>query len=641
MIRIKEAVFHDLESFFTFACGFFILLSLVPHCSLFAYVAVTVGGYFSLKSAVQSLRERHLDIDSLMVFSAVGAVSVGHVLDGAGLLFLFSLAHTLEHYASTKTRSAIEGLVQLRPTTALLIVGSDANEVPVEDLKIGDRIRIPGFANIPVDGTVISGSSAVNQSSMTGESVPVSKKVGDPVLAGTQNLEGTLEVEVSATVGNSTLDRIVGLVAEAQKNKASGERISAWFGQRYTYFVILAFAASLLIRLGFREDFRTAFYQSLTVLVGLSPCAIVISSPAATLSALAFAAKRGILIRGGEFIERVGGIKTIALDKTGTLTSGSPTLVELVHLRTMQPAKATGDAIHFCHWYHTEPLPDCCHAALRGAAIAEQNSNHPIARSIVEAATQVGLTLQAPSDPKTIPGLGVSVHENGSRILVGQESLLQQEGIEIPEAMEQEVERLRSKGMTVALTAGDFGIAALGLLDTPRPESQVVVTELRKLGIQRLTVLTGDREGTATSIAQMVGINEVHAGLMPDEKERIIANLDDDAPTMMIGDGINDAPSLTRASLGVAMGGFGSDIALNAADIVLMKDDLHALPLLIRLGRKASGLIRANLFFAGGMVVVLTTWSLLGTLPLPIAVLGHEGSTVLVIFNGLRLLKGP
>lgn len=632
----------NVQSILTGLCGVGLVIALITDIHLIAYASVVLGSYFALKSAWNSLRERSIDVNFLMVFAAIGAVAVGHPEDAAALLFLFSLSSTLESIAMAKTRSAIEGLVKLRPTQAVRIRNGVDERVPVESLEIGDEIRVPPFESIPVDGEVLAGESQVDQSAMTGESIPVPKEPGDPLLAGTQNLEGSLVVTVRARVGDSTLDKIVGLVQDAQENKASGERISQWFGQTYTFFVVGAFVLSLLIRILFlHTDANVALMMSLTLLVALSPCALVISTPASTLSALTWAARHGILVRGGSFIESAGRVDTVVLDKTGTLTEGKPKLHEIclcahTHAHVGAPCMEEEQ----CWRGGPEMSPEAL-MFLRAAAAAEQYSAHPIAEAILGAARHWKVDVPEAVDQRVVAGLGVVANVDGKRVVIGQLRFLRQQ-MSPPEEFIEHIKELQLRGLTVALVAVDEQLAALGFQDSSRPDARQVIDELHALGVRRVEMFTGDTEETARAVAQDVGVDAFSAGMMPDQKTEGIAKLVDQGSTvMMVGDGVNDAPSLARATVGVAMGGLGSDIALNSADVVLMHDRLGRIPEVIKLGRRANGIIMANLVFATGVIVTLTVCSLFFKLPLPIAVVGHEGSTVVVILNGLRLLRGP
>lgn len=632
----------NVQSVLTGLCAIALVVALITDNHLIAYTSVAFGSYFALNSAWQSLRQRSIDVNFLMVFAAIGAVVVGHPEDAAALLFLFSLSSTLESIAMAKTRSAIDGLVRLRPSQAVRVRNGVDERVPVEDLELGDEIRIPPFESIPTDGEVISGETQVDQSTMTGESIPVIKGRGDAVLAGTQNLEGTVVVAVTARVGDSALDKIVGLVHDAQENKASGERISQWFGQKYTFLVVGAFLLSLGIRVLFMNAaFNVALLTSLTLLVALSPCALVISTPASTLSALTWAARNGILLRGGSFIESSGRIDTVVLDKTGTLTAGKPVLHEIClcsHSHVSSGAPCLGE--DKC-WTGGPQISEEALSILRAAAAAEQYSAHPIAEAILRAAREWKLDVPEALDQKVVPGLGVSATVDGKRVAIGQLRFLQQFLTPTNDFISHTKE-LQARGMTVALVNFGDELAALGFQDSARSDSRETVAELRSLGAKDVIMLTGDTAETAAAVAKEVGIDDFKAGLMPEDKTSAIAALVDQGRTvMMVGDGVNDAPSLARATVGVAMGGLGSDIALNSADVVLMHDKISRIPDLIRLGRRTNGIITANLVFATGVIAVLTLTSLFTKLPLPIAVIGHEGSTVIVILNGLRLLGGP
>jgi Cd2+/Zn2+-exporting ATPase len=647
--------FKDFRVILTALCGVTLVFSLFDLHPVFAYISCLCGSYFAIQSAWDSVKRRELDVNMLMVIAAIGAISIdfagapGHpkgsgARDAAALLFLFSLSGTLEAFAMAKTKSAIEGLIKLRPSQALVVLDGVEKRIPVEELRMGDIVRIPPFEPVPVDGEVIEGKSSVDQSVMTGESVPVAKRVKDLLLAGTTNMEGILLMRVQSTVGTSTLDKIVDLVREAQENKASGERISTWFGQRYTFFVVGAFLVSLIVRLWLGAPGGAALYTSLTLLVALSPCALVISTPATTLSALAWAGRRGILVRGGQFIEAAGQADILALDKTGTLTTGKPQLVEIcVCSGAAVPAGAAriGCTEEESCWHGgEETMSDEASRLLRAAAAAEAYSSHPIAETIRKAAEDQGLNIPEALDQSAEPGLGVRAIVEDKEVLVGQKRYLESLGIHLPEDFVEHLDGLQKQGLTVAVMSFGGRLAALGFSDTPREDAPRFLDQARKAGFKKVVMLTGDTLQTAGWVAKELGIDDFRPGLMPDEKTAVIDDLEKQGKVMMIGDGVNDAPSLARATVGVAMGGLGSDIAMNAADVVLMHDRLDRIPELIRLGRRTNGIIKANLAFASGVIIVLTVLSLFAKLPLPLAVLGHEGSTVIVILNGLRLLRG-
>jgi Cd2+/Zn2+-exporting ATPase len=636
---------RDPQVLLTLLCGVFLILGFLNLHAIIPYLSVLCGAYFALGSAWESVKSRTVDVNILMVLAAIGAIAIGQALDAAVLLFLFSLSSTMESLAMARTKNAIEGLIRLRPDQAIRISDGQEEKVRVEELKLKDRIKIPPFESIPVDGTVAEGSSSVDQSAMTGESVPVHKSFGEKLLAGTRNLDQVLIMVVESTVGDSTLDKIVELVDDAQENKASGERISTWFGQRYTFFVIGAFAVSFVVRLGMGVESRAALYESLTLLVALSPCALVISVPATTLSALAWAAGNGMLVRGGQFIETAGRVDTVAVDKTGTLTHGRPRLVEIcVCARSMVAVVAGSDGCteEGSCWHGDEELSPEARRLLRSAAAAEAYASHPVALAINQAARDASIDVPIANEERLMPGLGVSATVDGQMVVIGQQKAFDDLEIPIPLQFLAQVDEFQKAGMTVTLLKVGDEIAALGFRDAPRIEVPDFLEEVRNAGATEVLMLSGDNAKTAKAIADEVGIARFQGALMPQDKAKVIEELVNEGKVvMMVGDGVNDAPPLAKASIGVAMGGLGSDIALNAADVVLMHDRLDKIPQLMRLGKKTNRIIRANLFFATGVITVLTVFSLIGKLPLPLAVLGHEGSTVLVILNGLRVLRGP
>lgn len=613
-----------------------------------AIVSVLAGSVFALQKAWESLLERVVNVDTLMVLAAVGAVILGHFQEAAVLLFLFSLSNTLEGFALGRTKSAIDGLIKLRPDEAILVTSEGDTKVPVSDVQAGQLVRVLAYEHVPLDGEVVEGATHVNQSAMTGEAEPVPRHPNDKLLAGTQNLEGMVVMRVTQAAGDTTLEKIVELVRDAQENKASGERISQWFGQTYTLFVIGAFVLSLVIRLAvFRQPVNDAAYSALTLLVALSPCALVISTPATTLSALAWAARHGILIRGGQFIEQAGKVDTAFVDKTGTLTVGRPVLSELCVCSTVPQAVAVaaGCSDEEACW-HGGAMTSEAKVVLRAAASAEQYSTHPIAEAIVAGAKAAGIEVPPATGSETISGMGVVAMVDGERVKIGQPRFFEH----LPEGFEHHADKMRHEGMTVAVMEHRNRYAALGLRDSPRPEAKAMLESLRRAGVKAVHMLTGDNASTARAIHAELGPDSYSAGLLPDEKEAIVAKaVDEGKCVMFVGDGVNDAPSLAKAHVGVAMGGLGSDVALNAADVVLMQDNLARIPQVIALGKRTNRIVRGNLFFGATVIVglVLATFLVdalaphLHNLLLPFAVVGHEGSTVIVILSGLRLLGGP
>ncbi len=637
------------QTILTVICGLGLVAGLMlPHYPILAWISVLAGSPFAIMTGIEALKDRQLDVNVLMIVAAAGSIALGHVIEAAVLLFLFSLSSTLEEYAMARTESAIEGLIKLRPDQAMVIDSAGDRTVFVTEVTLGQHVRIKPFEVVPLDGVIVSGESSIDQSAMTGESIPVSKVVGDRVIGGTLNQDGMLVVEVESVVGDTTLEKIVALVKDAQENKASGERISSWFGQTYTLVVIGVAILSVIIRFALGQPAEQALYASLTLLVAMSPCALVISTPATTLSALAWAAKNGMLIRGGSFVELAGRANAIALDKTGTLTVGRPVLEEIC---VCGSAVTTVGESSVCLeegacWSGGQTMSEDAKKALRLAAAAEQYSTHPLASAIVEAAQLQGIDIPEGVESKAVSGYGVTAKIDNVMVKIGQLKFFE----DLPSEFLVHVQEIQSQGMTVAVLQAESALAAFGLKDMPRQEAPEVIQDLRTLGFNSISMLTGDNLQTAAAVATELGIKDVNASLLPAEKEAIIEELSKNSKgVIFVGDGINDAPSLSRAAVGVAMGGLGSDVALNAADVVLMHDNLKKLSQLVRLGRKTNRTIKSNLIFALtvvaslslGTVIIPMIWPLLKNAILPFAVIGHEGSTVLVILNGLRLLKGP
>jgi Cd2+/Zn2+-exporting ATPase len=578
-------------------------------------VAYLAGGYFGVLDGYQTLKERRLDVNFLMIAAAIGAAIVGEAPEGATLLFLFSLSNTLQSYALARSRKAVRALMALQPDTATRITPAGTETVPVEDLQAGDRVLTRPGERIPTDGVVILGESHVDQSPITGESIPVHKTVGDPVFAGTVNGNGTLEIEVRAPATETLLQRILRLVEQAQEQKARTQRWLERFEQRYALAVIGGAAAVALGLPLMGWSFPDAFYRAMTLLVVASPCALVISTPATLLSAIANAARRGILFKGGEPIERLAGIRALAIDKTGTLTEGKLAFTDLVLMAGASEAEA---------W--------------QAIADVESRSEHPLARALVEAATARGYTPRSVSRVEALPGKGiVATLADGAEARIGNLRLF--EGIPIPEAVSQAVQSLRQAGKTamVVWVGGRF-LAVAAAADKVRSEAAQAVAHLRALGIPCIAMLTGDAEPIARAVAQQTGIERIYADLLPDEKLEVLRKLSDDyGAVAMVGDGVNDAPALAAAEVGIAMGA-GTDVALETADVALVGNDLSNLPYALALSRQAMRILKQNLIFATGVIVVLVVLTFAANLRLPLGVLGHEGSTLLVVLNGLRLL---
>jgi Cd2+/Zn2+-exporting ATPase len=595
-------------------------------------ISYLTGGAFGVMSAWESLRGRTLDVDLLMVLAALGAAAVGRPGEGALLLFLFSLSNVLQGLAMDRTRRAIQALMKLRPDTALVKRGADLVSVAVEQLAVGDVMLVRPGSNVPLDGVVVSGSSHIDESSLTGESMPVSKEPGAFVYGGTTNQTGALDVRVERLARDSTLVKMVRLVEEAQTEKAQTQRFLDRFEQHYAAGVILLTIALILIPwLGGWEAFGKAFYRAMTVMVVASPCALVISTPAAILSAIGGAARRGVLFKGGAHLERAAGVRVVAFDKTGTLTEGRPRVTDVVWGGAVHPAG--GD------------LPDGALALLRDVDAVESRSEHPLARAVRGEAARRGIPAGECTDFQSFSGKGVMARTAARRLAVGSLRFFddrEREGFDSAEPM---IASLQNDGKTclVAAEISEDGrtarfAGAVAVADVLRTGVADVVQQLHAAGIRRVVMLTGDNRRVAEAIGREAGVDEVHAELMPADKVRLVHELRALGPVAMVGDGVNDAPALAAAAVGVAMGGAGTDIAMETADIVLVRDDPALVVVALRISRQARRVVIQNLTFALAVIAVLVVGALGGNVPLPLGVVGHEGSTVIVCLNGLRLL---
>jgi Cd2+/Zn2+-exporting ATPase len=585
---------------------------------LFA-TAFAAGGYYGLIDGIAVLRQWRLDVNLLMILAALGAAYIGQPMEGATLLFLFSLSNTLQTYAMDRSRKAIEKLLNLRPTTATVRRGSRLISLPVEKLLIGDLVLVRPGERFPIDGEIVAGNSAVDQSTITGESIPVEKGSGNDVFAGTLNGNGALEVRVTRLAKDTTLAKIVQMVEEAQTSKAQTQRMLDNFEQVYAILVLAGAILLIVIPYGIlHNEFYPTFYRAMTWLVVASPCALVISTPASILSAIANGARRGILFKGGVHLEQTANLKVVAFDKTGTLTTGQP------HLNQALPYSELSE-----------------NALLRIAAATESRSEHPLAHAIVKAAVEKGIQIPLATDFQAIPGQGVEANVEGQRVWIGSDRLYNERRVHIPEQLQQKARELEQAGQTVMyVNANGQWLGLLAVADALRPDAAEIVADLKRLGVEHVVMLTGDNERVAASIAKSAGVDEFHAGLLPQDKVRVLKILREKyGPTAMVGDGVNDAPALASADVGVAMGGAGTDVALETADVVLMSDDLNHLSYAIGRARQARRTVIQNLVFALGVIILLVSSAFGANLPLPLGVVGHEGSTVLVVLNGLRLLN--
>lgn len=593
-------------------------------------IAYLAGGWFGVQSALESLRQRVVDIDLLMVLAALGAAAIGEPFEGALLLFLFSLSNVMQAQAMEKTRSAIKSLAKLRPTEAL-VRQPDGEYVTerVESIAVGSYVLIKPGERIPLDGIVEEGESSVDQSSVTGESIPVNKSKGDPVFAGSLNQFGSLVFRVTHPAEDSTLAKMILMVEEAQSRKAKTQRFLDKAEQSYALGVII-FTAFLIFALPliFGLSWDDAFYRAITVMVVASPCAIIISTPASILSAIGNGARNGILFKGGASLEQAAAIHTVALDKTGTLTIGKPKVRDIRSLGNMPEE----------HW-------------LALAAGVESFSEHPLAQAVIAYTQERGIQPAHVSSFSAFAGKGAWGVCNQERILVGNLTWIKNFTLSKEEAVSEIVQSLQASGQTV-IAVGVLRnhsesvevVGVIGLADQIRAEAREALAELRRTGVRRIVMLTGDSTAVARSVANELGIDEYHAELLPGDKVRLMKQLSDGVPVAMVGDGTNDAPALASSTIGIAMGAAGSDIALDSADIVLMSSDLTKMAYILKLSRAARRVMVQNLSFAGSVIILMVLATLFLPLagwevPLPLGVLAHEGGTVLVCLNGLRLLR--
>mgnify|MGYP001125689713 CR=1 FL=1 len=577
------------------------------------------GGVPAGWRALQSLwREHTLDIDLLMVVAAIAAAIVGATVEGAVLLTLFSLSTTLEERAMGRARRAIEALMSLRPETAFRKTQDGAvEEIPAADLGVGDLVILRPGSRVPADGVIVAGRGSLDESTITGESMPVRREPGSQVFEATVNLDGVLEVRVAKTLEQSTVARMIALVTEAQAAKAPSERFSAWFGQRYTIAVLLGSAVALGVFLWLGNNWETALYRAATMLVAASPCAIVISVPAAILSALSAAARGGVLFKGGAALETLASVKVFAFDKTGTLTAGRATVTGIVAL--------DGNQSGF----------------LSTLTSLEAHSEHPIADALRREAAQCDVALHDVRNVKSLPSAGIMGEDDLGPIWAGNRRMVEAMGAS---ADHDALRDLQNSAETVIyMGRGDNLLGAVSVADRPRETSAAALAALRASGVATILMMTGDRRPVALRIGQELGLrtDEIHAEMLPQDKVVMVAKAAQGRKIAFVGDGVNDAAALARADVGIAMGVAGSEVALQAADVALLSEDMERLAAAHRLSKRTARIIRQNLTFAIGAMLVLVIGAAMFELPLPLAVVGHEGGTVLVVLNGLRLLSDP
>ncbi|QDV85352.1 heavy metal translocating P-type ATPase [Stieleria magnilauensis] len=585
----------------------------------FYLISIATGLLLVLPKAWHSLVALRPDLNLLMSVAVVGAIAIGEWFEGAAVAFLFSVSLLLESSSVGRARRAIASLMDLSPPTAhLRDEDGKISDVAPADVPVGFTVVVRPGEKIPLDGRVLVGISGVNQAPITGESVPVEKEPGDEVFAGTINGDGLLEIETTKAADDTTLARIIKMVGDAGSKRAPLEKWVEKFAAVYTPVVMIVALLMLVIPpLAFGGDWSVWLYRSLVLLVIACPCALVISTPVSVVAALAAAARNGVLIKGGVFIELPAQLKAIAMDKTGTLTQGAPAVVDVVPMNGHNEAEL-----------------------LMRAGALELNSNHPLARAIVDEAKRRDIELVAADNFETIQGKGASGHINGKPFWLGSHRYLEQRGQETPEVHEQ-LESMQEAGRTVVVVGNDEHVCGfITLADAIREETRDAIRELHAAGVEKLVMLTGDNEGTAKAIAAEAGIDEVHAELLPEDKVKAVERLvEQHEYVAMIGDGVNDAPALARASLGLAMGAAGSDAAIETADIALMSDDLSKLPWLVHHSRRTLRIIRQNIGFSLAVKAVFVILTFVGFASLWAAIAADMGASLLVIGNGLRLLR--
>jgi Cd2+/Zn2+-exporting ATPase len=577
-------------------------------------LSMASGGFFAIRGSVKSLLQLRIDIETMMVVAAVGAAVLGAWFEGAFLLFLFAAGHALEHRAMDRARRSIESLGALRPEVARVRRGGDVVEVPVGDVQRGEHVVVRPGDRVPLDGVIREGRSSLEQAAITGESIPVAKKAGDEVFSGTINCEGMLEVEVTRLSSESVLARVVDMVAEAEAQKGPNQRFAQRLERTVAPLVMIGAGVFPVVLILLGTPVKEAILRAVALLVAASPCALAISTPSAVLSAVAAAARGGVLVKGGIYLELLAKVNVIAFDKTGTLTVGRPKLLSTVPAQGVSREELLGTA-----------------------ASVESLSAHPLARAVVDAAAEGGIQAPAGSDLEAIHGKGIRAKVGGAAVDVGSLALF--EGDAVPAEISAEVQKLEEAGQTtmVVRKAGRY-LGVLGVADTLRPGARQVVHTLKDSGIRHTVMLSGDNARVARSIAEQVGLDEAKAPLMPADKVTAVRELGRKGSVAMVGDGVNDAPALAAAAVGVAMGGAGSDAALETADVVLMSDDLSRLPFALGLARQATVVMQQNLVISLGISGILIIAAVFGLTQISHAVVLHEGSTLLVVANGLRLL---
>lgn len=630
--RLPQLAKKHSEAFAAILCGFLLLLGWITLylgwtglALLILPAAYVAGGYESAREGLTTLvKEKKLDVDLLMIVAALGAAGLGLwrqeyylIIDGAALILIFAISGALEKYAMHRTDRSIRSLMSLTSDTAQVLREGREASVPIDQLELGDQIVVKPGELIPTDGLILEGFSTLNQAAITGESIPVEKTVGDEVFAGTLNGNGALKLKVHQPPESSLLRRVIRLVEQAQTETPPSQQFIERFEHGYARVIVgTGILLAVLPPFLLHWSWETTIYRALIFLVVASPCALMAAIMPTLLSGIANGATQGILFKNGAQLERIGKVRAIAFDKTGTLTTGQ--------LKVCQVIPAAG---------FTES------EVLQVAAALESCSEHPIGAAIVRAAQD--LDWSRATDVQAYPGQGIGGSWQKQSVFVGNADFVNQSIADLPIELVQFADLLEQDGKTVVWVAqAQQAIGVIAIADQVRPEAARAIAQLKKLGIEQIIMLTGDNQRTAHSIAQAIKVDQVYAELLPEDKLHIIRQLQEQYKTVaMVGDGINDAPALAQASVGIAMGVAGSDVALETADIVLVADRLEKIAAAVKLGRRSHSIVKQNITFALGFIVLLIAVNFAGNITLPVGVVGHEGSTVLVILSGLRLLR--
>ncbi len=590
-----------------------------------AAVAIIAGAWFIFPKAIKAITHFSLDMNVLMSVAVIGAACINEWGEAATVVFLFSLSELLESLSVSRARRAIQSLLELSPDTALVKRDNEFQELPVEEIKIGDIIVVKSGTRIALDGEIVKGSSTVNQAPITGESMPVEKKVGDTVFAGTINNEGSLEVRVTKAYADTTLSRIIHLVEEAQSQKAPTQQFIDKFARYYTPSVfVLALLVWFVSTLMFGMDWSTWTYRALVLLVIACPCALVISTPVSIVSGLTAMAKRGVLIKGGAYLEAIGKLKALAVDKTGTITEGKPKVIQVIPFSS----KSINEILSI-------------------AAAIDVHSEHPLAQAVMAYTREQGIEFSRSENYQAQIGKGAQAEINGHHYFLGNHRFTHELAV-CSESLEQKLQEIEANAQSLVVVGhkphADCKGEVLGIIvigDGIRPEAKAAIQSLHKAGIQKVIMLSGDNQRTVNAISKQVGIDEAQGDLLPEQKiEQVRKLMEQYHYVGMIGDGVNDAPAMAAASLGIAMGGIGTDTAIETADITLMKDDLGKVAEAINLGRRTLRVIQINIGFALIIKAVFLVLALVGHTSLWLAILADTGTTLIVIVNALSLLKG-